>query len=222
MSRFALFRRPAHRPFWLGPLTAFVAVLFLRPAPLIGDSEQNRAFKAHQVNQIRTAVDLQQDKMSDDASDKIARSIATVSQKYSVDPLLVVAVIQVESRFDHQAVSSAGAQGLMQIQPAVVSQLIDAGKISPSKRHHNIKDPRVNIEVGVSYLAYMQELFGDLKVALTAYNNGPSWVRKKLAAREPLPTQYANKVLSTRRALMQQLAAATRSTISADSPEATG
>ena len=178
--------------------------LVFTPKPLIGESYQTDAVKEHQLSNIRTAIELQQTGMSNASRDRLAESIATTSGKYLLDPLLVVAVIQVESRFDHKAVSSAGAQGLMQVQPNVVTALVERGKMLPSTK--NIKDPRVNVEVGVSYLAYLKEMFGDLKVALTAYNAGPSSVAKKIAAKEKLSFDYAHKVLSAQRELRQQLA----------------
>lgn len=178
--------------------------LVFTPKPLIGESYQAEAVKEHQVAKIRTAIELQQTGMSNASRDRLAENIATMSGKYLLDPLLVVAVIQVESRFDHKAVSSAGAQGLMQVQPNVVAALVERGKMLPTGK--NINDPRVNVEVGVSYLAYLKEVFGDWKIALTAYNAGPSSVAKKIAAKEKLSFDYAHRVLSVRRDLRQQLA----------------
>jgi len=178
--------------------------LIFTPKPLIGESYQTEAVKEHQLSNIRTAIELQQTGMSTASRDRLAESIANTSGKHSLDPLLVLAVIQVESRFDHKAVSSAGAQGLMQVQPSVVTALVQQGKMLPTGK--NIKDPRINVEVGVSYLAYLKDMFGDLKVALTAYNAGPSSVAKKIAAKEKLSFDYAQRVLSARRELRQQLA----------------
>src|SRR5437773_491673 len=69
----------------------------------------------------------------------------------------------------------------------------------------NLIDPLVNVKVGASYLAHLKEMFGDLKVALTAYNSGPTWVSKRLAAGERLPLAYASKVLTTQRTLENRL-----------------
>jgi soluble lytic murein transglycosylase-like protein len=86
----------------------------------------------------------------------------------------------------------------------------------------NIKDPRVNVEVGVSYLAYLKDMFGDWKVALTAYNAGPSSVAKKIAAKEKLSFDYAHKVLSTQRELRQQLTWLTNGSLGNLDDEVTG
>lgn len=196
-------RQGSKRPF----ITIFILTL-LNPAPLIGDSAQAQALKDHHLSKIRSALDLQEVQMNNDTLARLARSIADESEKHSLDPLLVLAIIEVESRFDQKAVSSQGALGLMQVQPIVVAALVEEGKIPPvdKNRKLNLKDPVVNVKVGASYLAHMKDLFGDLKIALTAYNAGPTWVSKIIAAKQTLPLQYATKVLSTQRSLEIRLA----------------
>jgi soluble lytic murein transglycosylase-like protein len=113
-------------------------------------------------------------------------------------------VIQVESRFDRKAVSPRGAHGLMQVQQVAVDELVDEGKLSA--RQHDLKDPQVNVQIGVSYLAHLVELFGELNTALAAYNSGPTRIRGTLAANQTIPSEYVSKVLSARRSLESQLA----------------
>lgn len=134
----------------------------------------------------------------------LAHGILVESGKHGLDPVLILALIEVESQFDHYAESPRGAQGLMQIKPVVLGELFQQGKLSDADL--NLKNPLINIRVGVSYLAYLSEIFGDLRVALTAYNFGPTRIRRKLAAGERLPTEYATKVLGVQQALLEQLA----------------
>jgi soluble lytic murein transglycosylase-like protein len=95
--------------------------------------------------------------------------INSKAEKYDLDPRLVRAVIAVESNFDARAVSSKGAMGLMQLMPATAS---DMGVYNP----FNAED---NIEGGVRYLKYLLEKFGgDLRLALAAYNAGPTRVEQ--------------------------------------------
>jgi len=108
----------------------------------------------------------------------------------------------------------------MQVQPNVVTALVERGKMLPTGK--NIKDPRVNVEIGTSYLAYLKEIFGDWKIALTAYNAGPSAVAKKMAAKEKLSFDYAQRVLSARRELRQQLASVTDQALGNAEEEVTG
>ncbi|ETX01274.1 MAG: hypothetical protein ETSY2_37510, partial [Candidatus Entotheonella gemina] len=90
--------------------------------------------------------------------------IGTTARRYQLEPALVKAVIRCESNFDALAVSSKGAQGLMQLMPAtqVTLGITDAF------------DPLQNIDAGVRYLATLQRLFGlDRSLMLAAYNAGP-------------------------------------------------
>ncbi len=92
----------------------------------------------------------------------------------------------------------------MQLRRVVVDELVGEGKI-PARRH-DLKDPQANVEIGVSYLAHLVEMFGDLNIALAAYNWGPTRIREKLAANQTIPSQYASKVLRAQRLLEIELA----------------
>jgi soluble lytic murein transglycosylase-like protein len=101
-----------------------------------------------------------------DAYDDI---IASASERWGVDFALVKAVIHAESAFDKEAVSRAGARGLMQLMPATAAQL----------QVREIHDPWQNIQAGTRYLRMMLDRFkGDVRNALAAYNAGEGNVRK--------------------------------------------
>ena len=89
------------------------------------------------------------------------------ADEYGVDPVLVRAVIQVESNFDPKCVSKKGARGLMQLIPET------------AKRYGVTKifDPEQNIRGGVHYLSDLMQMFNnDLQRALAAYNAGENAV----------------------------------------------
>ena len=90
------------------------------------------------------------------------------ARAHQVDPLLVQSVIQVESNYNPYAVSSKGAEGLMQLMPSTSRMLGVA----------NSFDPVENIEAGVKYLKHLQSVYHDDRLALAAYNAGPSAVAK--------------------------------------------
>lgn len=117
----------------------------------------------------------------------INRYVEQHSQRHGLDPHLVMAVIEVESGFNHQAVSRAGAQGLMQIMPATQQ---DLGLTSPF-------DPAENIEAGIRYLKMLMNRFPDLALALAAYNAGPANVERYNGIPPFRETQdYVRKVLA--------------------------
>jgi soluble lytic murein transglycosylase len=97
--------------------------------------------------------------------DEIMREIAS---QYEIDPALVKAIITVESKSDPMAVSRKGAQGLMQLMPGIAKDL----KVSKPF------DPRENIIGGVKYIKGLLASYGDLALALAAYNAGPGAVKK--------------------------------------------
>ena len=93
--------------------------------------------------------------------------IGSAAERYDIEPALVKAVIACESRFDPQAVSPRGAQGLMQLMPATQATLGVADAF----------DPKRNIDAGVRYLTLMRKIFGTrLDLLLAAYNAGPQAV----------------------------------------------
>ena len=96
--------------------------------------------------------------------------LAALSAKTFDVPLpMVLAVIRTESDFRPNAVSSAGAMGLMQLMPDTFSYLRDE-KFEESLSDSAILEPAHNIRYGTYYLSYLYERFGDWKVALAAYN----------------------------------------------------
>lgn len=93
--------------------------------------------------------------------------IAQASAAHGVDPLLVRAVIQVESNYRPRARSPKGAMGLMQLMPATARQY--------SVR--NPYDPKANIEAGIRHLKGLIDRFG-VELALAAYNAGEGAVKR--------------------------------------------
>ncbi len=103
--------------------------------------------------------------------------IVAEAGRNGLDPLLVAAVIRVESRFRPDATSSVGARGLMQILPETGRWV--AGRIGLRTFHPDqLFQPEVNVAVGTWYLAYLRTEFGgNLAAALAAYNGGRHNVR---------------------------------------------
>jgi soluble lytic murein transglycosylase len=103
------------------------------------------------------------------------------AESRKLDPALLCAVILEESRFDPQALSVAGARGLMQIMPATGKEIAKSLKVRPFEEQ-KLYDPEVNIRFGSWYLARLLEEFGGkAHLAVAAYNAGPRAVKDWLA-----------------------------------------
>lgn len=100
--------------------------------------------------------------------------IVSSSSSRGLDPYLVAAVIRIESDWDPQAVSHAGAQGLMQLMPATAQDMVRKGLVDGSKySSDDLLDPDTNIEFGCAYLSYLLSYFnGSTDKAIAAYNGG--------------------------------------------------
>ena len=94
--------------------------------------------------------------------------ISAVSEAQGVDPLLVRALIQVESNYRPKAKSPRGAMGLMQLMPSTAKEY----------KVRNPFDPRANIEAGIRHLKALLDRLGSTEMALAAYNAGEGAVAK--------------------------------------------
>lgn len=102
-------------------------------------------------------------------SAEIDRCIKAAAEKYDLSEALIKSVIQAESGFRKNAVSPAGAKGLMQLMPATARELGVT----------DVFDVGQNIDGGARYLRQMLDRFnGDTKQALSAYNAGPGAVER--------------------------------------------
>ncbi len=96
---------------------------------------------------------------------------------FSMDPTMVYALARVESNFNTEAVSAAGARGLMQIMPATAQYLTGESMFEPDRLH----DPAWNLDIGQRYVAYLAKHDGidnDLLRVLASYNSGPGNVSR--------------------------------------------
>lgn len=100
---------------------------------------------------------------------RFERLISANARRYNLAPELLHAVIRAESAYDHTAVSSAGAQGLMQLMPGTATR-------------YGVKDsfnPAENVRGGAAYLRDLLDMFDqDLRLALAGYNAGENAVIK--------------------------------------------
>jgi soluble lytic murein transglycosylase-like protein len=109
---------------------------------------------------------------------RYASAVVDYSSEYDVPVPLILAVTRQESAFNPQAISHAGAQGLMQLMPGTARECAtDIGK-----RYSNIFHVGTNVQFGTFYLRKMLTRFNEnTELSVKAYNAGPNYVSKVLA-----------------------------------------
>ncbi|MFQ5817378.1 MAG: transglycosylase SLT domain-containing protein [Terriglobia bacterium] len=108
------------------------------------------------------------------------KSIRRHARRYKLDPYLVAAVIRQESRFEREAVSSAGARGLMQLMPRTARRLARVRRLNPDR----LFQPDFNVRLGTRFLRELHRRFkGQLELMVAAYNAGGTrvtqWHRRR-------------------------------------------
>jgi len=121
--------------------------------------------------------------------------VREASEKYDLEPALIFAVIREESHFRPDAVSSAGAIGLMQIMPPTGKDI--AARLGLTITEDDLLNPGINIRFGSFYVRSMLNMFDeDIDKALAAYNGGAGNVKKWMTSSigtldEDFPTAIA-------------------------------
>jgi len=135
--------------------------------------------------------------------ERLAELIYHESLRYGYDPELIVSVIMTESSFYRWAYSRKGAIGLMQIEPLTGQEMAEINQM-PLRSVRSLYDPHLNIKLGIQYLAFLHQRFGDLGLALTAYNYGPTRVAESMDRGENLPPGYTQKILHQYKQLLHE------------------
>lgn|SRR3989338_378966 len=171
-------------------LLGFTSLLIACASPMISASPHNRdvariaALMANEVSPTHVeSLDLLD----------LSRTIVRLSRTYAIDPLLVLAIIKVESGFKPTARSHAGAIGLMQVMPIVIRAVGD--EVSVYSRD-DLYDPYKNILLGIHYFTFLRDKYrNNVQNALVAYNMGPTALDGLLVRRNFVPVGYSQKVM---------------------------
>lgn len=154
-------------------------------APVLTLDDADERFVYAILDSFDTGLSSEHDRLT-------AKVIVAESRKHGLDPYLVVGLIRVESSGSNFARSPVDARGLMQIRPFVGKELAQKAKLEWDGAD-TLHDPAVNVALGVRYLAYLEKKFGTVHNALSAYNLGPTRLRRQLAAGQQ-PADYADKI----------------------------
>jgi membrane-bound lytic murein transglycosylase F len=159
-----IMRKILFNTFWFVPIVIFGC---------FDGSFSGKSDKIFIQDEVRTKLDQK----SLTILNKYGKTIHKYSDKYGVDWRLVVAVMKVESQFDHSAESQKGAKGFMQIMPATQTEIAEKFGLESEA----FDDPHGNIRGGIFYLARLYNQYGNddlseenrVKFTLAAYNAGP-------------------------------------------------
>jgi soluble lytic murein transglycosylase len=119
------------------------------------------------------------------------------ARHYRLDPALLAAVIYAESKFHPEARSSSGAVGLMQLLPQTAEGIAER---TGGTRFHtsDLLDPEINVRYGAWYLRHLLDKYGDLRLALAAYNAGQEnvdrWQAAGVGIQFPETRDYVDRV----------------------------
>jgi len=155
--------------------------------------EQTKLLKEHEVKKkVFNILSSYHTGLDSHKLRQTSRVIYQEGKKYGYDPMLLVAVIRTESSFYNWAKSNVGARGLMQLMPFTAREIADETELQ-WKGKKTLYNPTVNVKMGTYYLDKMENRFGNMQLALEAYNNGPRGLNRMLN-KGFLPTRYSNKV----------------------------
>lgn len=159
---------------------------------------------------IDKAVDfLSEKKLSEEARRRLTEQLWQISHTYSIDPLMILAVVAQEShgnpnaRGRMQSGAFSGALGLMQIKLETAQKMAWRFGLRVNSEEDLLK-PEVNVTVGTAYLIRLIGKYGNWKEALVAYNLGHSAVDRLLERGQPLPMRYYERVISKYKRLVNR------------------
>ena len=128
---------------------------------------------------------------------RYSTNVRVYASQDHLDPALLAAVIEAESKFNSDARSSAGAVGLMQLTPSTakgIAQYTGGSRFRVS----DLTNPDINIRYGAWYLGHLLDKYDDVRLALAAYNAGQDnvdrWQREHVGIQFKETRDYVAKV----------------------------
>ncbi|MBN1307537.1 MAG: lytic transglycosylase domain-containing protein [Chitinispirillaceae bacterium] len=182
----------------------------------IATGKSDRIILAHYLEELRRRVAIAEllcsiagRNLSAGLLLELSDIVVTNSIQFGYDPLLLLAVIEVESfylptaRGKYRSGAESGALGLMQLKPRTARE-VAAQLEMDSLSQDDLFKPEINVILGVAYLTSMISRFQSFKLGLLAYNQGPAVVSRHLSENLPLSVEYYRKVLRSYYALQKR------------------
>ena len=170
------------------------------PKEIVKIVDQREQHRPKELVRIYSIVRSYRSDISESEIWRISEVIFEESAKRTIDPLLVLALIQVESGFQSAAVSPMGARGMMQIMPDTGKFLAEAlahedGFHPAAFRPESLDDPVLNVRLGIFYLQDLRKQFQHLNLVLAAYNFGPAEIQNRVENNLEMSDEFATLVL---------------------------
>jgi soluble lytic murein transglycosylase-like protein len=154
------------------------------------------------VQRVVERLELRMPALGEGDRRTLARTLVVEAEAARIDPLLVLALIEIESSYDPEARSVRGASGLMQLREPTLRREVERAGLELL----DPRDPATNLRAGIRYLRRLLDAFGREDVALMAYNAGPNRILGYLREDGGIPERfhvYPRKVRAEVRRLRQ-------------------
>lgn len=150
---------------------------------------------------VKRFVQARQGNLSEADAKRLTRTILNEARRASLDPRLIVGLIHVESSGNPMAKSKVGALGLMQLRPDTARAMArDLGLEWTGSE--SLYDANLNVVLGVRYLNRLIHRFGDIDIALAAYNWGPTRIARVIRRGRAIPLGYTQSVIGASTAMI--------------------
>jgi len=154
---------------------------------------------------VRGVLTARAGDLAEPQRERLAQGLVEVEREHGISVLLLMALIERESRFDPLAKGPRGSLGLMQVRPFVGEDV--AGRIGvPWQGEKTLFDPVANVRIGTAYFAELLDRFGSRELALAAYNIGPTRLARRRARGDVRTPAFVNRVLLEYQGLQREFA----------------
>ncbi len=159
-----------------------LSALFLAPQILLspslasGMSDIDPVHERMTLNEVEAVLTNRLRAPALEKAPELARHLFALCEEYKFDPAFVLSLIDKESTFDPRAKSFVGAIGLMQLLPSTAKYIAERIDFDGYRRAADLRNPFVNLTLGVAYLSYLRGRFPASQQFLAAYNMGPTAV----------------------------------------------
>ncbi len=178
---------------WLSA-AAIVAIFIMTGAVAESRYEVDRFTSARTMQMIEEHLQVGRTDLSSEQIPSIARILYEESLYHGIDYRLVLAIMAVESNFRTDAVSPAGARGIMQIRPILASSIAKKAGIA-YRGTPDLFEPAKNVRFGLYYLSWLRSKFKSLNEVLLAYNVGHNRAKRLLSRDGDADSRYTRRVL---------------------------